>query len=244
VFTTEERKAIREQLDRIVVSSPFRHGKRCPKLLRYVVEYALEGHAETIKERALGAAVFELEPDYDTALHPVVRMTAAEIRKRLKEYYGTPGREREIRIDLPRGAYVPAIVFPQIAVQEEPVPAPRRNAITSHWRLATSFTIFAALCVSVGWRIFAQNTALASFWSPVLDSKSNVLVCMPNPADLLVVRGALATNPQQLLNPTALSSGQIHDRTSFSDSVALSSVGGFSGAEEERSLCAAQATSR
>src|SRR5580693_8234117 len=46
VFTVEEREAIREQVDRLLVSSTFRHGKRCPKLLRYIVEYALDGNTE------------------------------------------------------------------------------------------------------------------------------------------------------------------------------------------------------
>jgi hypothetical protein len=228
VFTTEERKAIREQLDRLIVSSAFRHGKRCPKLLRYVVDYALAGHTESVKERALGTAVFELEPDYDTALHPVVRMTAADIRKRLKGYYQTPGREHEIRVELPRGAYIPVFTFPEIA-SEDPAPIIQPSFVGRHWRVAISFALLAALCVSVGWKIFAQTTALASFWEPVLDSKASVLLCIPNPTDLVAVRTALATNPQLLLNPTAFVAAPTRDRTSFSDSVALSSVGRFLG---------------
>jgi hypothetical protein len=228
MFTAEERKAIREQLDRIVVSSPFRHGKRCPKLLRHVVEYVLGGNTASIKERALGTALFELEPNYDTALHPVVRMTAVEIRKRLTDYYATPGRENELHIDLPRGSYVPTFTFPQPPRIREPVlpvSSAAQHALNRHWRLATLFILCVAVCVTVGWKIFAQTTALASFWSPIIDSKARVLVCMPNPADLAAVRGALATNPQQLLSSPALLQPIIHDRTSFSDSVALSSVG-------------------
>ena len=233
MFTAEERKAIREQLDRIVVSSPFRHGKRCPRLLRYVVEYVLDGNTASIKERALGTALFELEPNYDTALHPIVRMTAVEIRKRLTEYYATPGRESELRIDLPRGSYIPAFRFPQPPVMRDVLPplAHQHSASTlsGHWRLAMLFILCAAVSVTVAWKIFAQTTALASFWSPIIDSKAPVLVCMPNPGDLAAVRGALATNPQQLLNSAALPQPIPHDRTSFSDSVALSSVGRFLG---------------
>ncbi len=220
-------------MDRIVVSSPFRHGKRCPKLLRYVVEYVLDGNTASIKERALGNALFELEPNYDTALHPIVRMTAVEIRKRLAEYYATPGRERELRIDLPRGLYVPTFTFLQPPVIQEPLPPPVAqhsvNALNGRWRLAILFILCAAVSITVAWKIFAQTTAIASFWSPIIDSKAPVLVCMPNPADLAAVRGALATNPQQLLNSAALPQPIAHDRTSFSDSVALSFVGRFLG---------------
>lgn len=224
MFTAEDRKAIREQLDRIVVSSPFRHGKRCPKLLRYAVEYALGGNTSSIKERSLGAAVFDLEPDYDTALHPIVRMTAVEIRKRLNEYYSTPGRENELRIDLPKGSYVPTFTLTPRPSTLSVSPNPR-SLFGGYWRLGTLFSLCAVLCICVGWRIFAQTTALASFWSPIVDSQAAVIVCMPNPADLAAVRGALAQNPEQLLNSSPLPQAIIHDRTSFSDSVALSSVG-------------------
>jgi hypothetical protein len=96
--------------------------------------------------------------------------------------------------------------------------------------MAAIFSLCAVVCISVGWRIFAQTTALASFWAPMVDSQAPVLVCMPNPADLATVRGALAQNPQQLLDSPAAAQAPLHDRTSFSDSVALSSVGRLLGA--------------
>jgi hypothetical protein len=229
VFSTEERKAIREQVDRVVVSSLFRTSKRCPKLLRHVVEHAVVGNTDPIKERALGTALFDLEPSYDTALHPVVRMTAVEIRKRLKEYYQTPGREFEIRIELPRGSYVPTFAFPQNNADHESHSAVPESAINRHWQMVAIFGLVAVLCISIGWKIFAQNTALATFWGPILDSKTPILLCMPNPADLAVVRDALAKNPQGLLSLPVSAVLPTHDRTSFSDSVALSSVGRYLG---------------
>jgi len=102
-----EREAIREQLGRILASTLFRNSKRFPSLLSYTVECALRGSVEPLKERTLGVEVFGRQPDYDTTQDPVVRMTAVEIRKRLAQYYQTPGHENEIRIDFPPGSYVP-----------------------------------------------------------------------------------------------------------------------------------------
>ena len=51
IRTDAERKAIHEQLDRLLASPLFRHSKRYPNLLRYVVERALDGHAGELKER-------------------------------------------------------------------------------------------------------------------------------------------------------------------------------------------------
>ena len=125
-----EREVIREQLGRVLASSLFRNSKRFPNLLSYTVECALKGNAEPLKERTLGIEVFGRQPDYDTTQDPVVRMTAVEIRKRLAQYYQTPGHENEIRIDFPPGSYVPEFHPPvQVQVQVQEV-APVEGAPT------------------------------------------------------------------------------------------------------------------
>src|SRR5215469_10116942 len=103
---------IREQLERIVSSPLLRNSKRYPSLLRHVVEQSLDGHAHDLKERTLGIEVFGRSPDYDTNIDPVVRISAAEIRKRIAQYYHEPGHEDEIRIELPLGSYVPEFRLP------------------------------------------------------------------------------------------------------------------------------------
>src|SRR5690242_17881781 len=108
-----EAGAIREQVERITASAAFRSSKRYPDFLRYTVEHTLSGNIETIKERVLGVEVFGRDPNYDTSLDPVVRMTAAEVRKRLEQYYRARGREDEVRIDYPRGSYVPEFSWPK-----------------------------------------------------------------------------------------------------------------------------------
>src|SRR5579872_6609278 len=100
-----DRAAIQAQLERILANPLFTHSKRYPNLLRYVVERTLDGHPGELKERTLGIEVFGRDPDYDTNLDPVVRTTAAEIRKRLAQYYQEPNHETELRIDLPLGSY-------------------------------------------------------------------------------------------------------------------------------------------
>ncbi len=112
-FSEEEIREIRAQLERILDTHLFRISRRYPSLLRYVVEQTLEGHADRLKERTLGIEVFGRDPDYDTNEEPVVRMTAAQVRRRLQEYYQEPGRESELRIELPVGSYVPHFVRPE-----------------------------------------------------------------------------------------------------------------------------------
>jgi len=96
-----------QQLERIVSSNHFRNSKRYPSFLRHVVEHTVDEDSEVLKERNLGVEIFGRTSDYDTNADPIVRVTAGEVRKRLAQYYQTPGHENELRIDLPLGSYVP-----------------------------------------------------------------------------------------------------------------------------------------
>ena len=115
------RKELLEQLERIVSSSHFRNSKRYPSFLRFIVERTVEDNTEVLKERNLGTEVFGRPSDYDTNADPIVRVTAGEVRKRIAQYYQTPGHEAELRIDLPLGSYVPHFhsVLPAVELAEE-----------------------------------------------------------------------------------------------------------------------------
>jgi hypothetical protein len=76
------------------------------------VEQTLEGNEEDLKERTLGVEVFHRTPDYDTNLDPVVRLCAAEVRKRLAQYYQSPAHLGELRIELNPGSYIPVFSQP------------------------------------------------------------------------------------------------------------------------------------
>lgn len=98
---------IREQLKRLVAHPLFTNSRRYPVLLTYVVEQTLLGNASELKERTIGIEAFGREPDYDVNLDPVVRTTAAEVRKRLSQYYYNQDRAGEVVVELPVGSYVP-----------------------------------------------------------------------------------------------------------------------------------------
>ncbi|PWU12580.1 MAG: hypothetical protein C5B51_00375 [Terriglobia bacterium] len=177
-----ERKAIQEQLGRMLANPLFRNSRRYPNLLRYVVEHALQGQTGELKERTLGVEVFAREPDYDTNLDPVVRTTAGEIRKRIAQYYHEPGHEDEIRIDLPPGSYIPEFRVPSV----EPVPAPvavpdlaivpARRSPTGYWLLAS---ILPALLMILLWsKPWVTKSTLDRFWTPVVEVSNPVLLCV------------------------------------------------------------------
>jgi hypothetical protein len=104
---TSNAALVREQLNRLLGHPLFTNSKRYPVLLAYTVEQALLGNSGELKERTIGVEAFGREPNYDVNLDPVVRTTAAEVRKRLVQYYYSPDHAGELIIELQVGSYVP-----------------------------------------------------------------------------------------------------------------------------------------
>ena len=102
------------QLARLLGSPPFRSSRRCSDFLRYVVEESSAGRTDQLKERTVGVAVFDRDPDYDTNQDPVVRNTAGQVRKRLAQYYCEPGRERRFGSTCRRVLTSPKSMFPKL----------------------------------------------------------------------------------------------------------------------------------
>src|SRR5438128_577680 len=176
-----DRAVVREQLERMLADPLFKHSKRYPNLLRYVVERRLEDKAADLKERTLGVAVFGREPTYDTSTDPIVRATAGEIRKRIAQYYQEPGHEHEIRISLSPGSYIPEFNMP--AVPPAAPPAESSNEVTERPSRLKNRVIAAALVailfIVLLWiKPWSPRTALAEFWRPLLDSSNTVLICI------------------------------------------------------------------
>lgn len=205
-----EKEAIREQLVRLLANPFFSHSKRFPSFLRFVVEQRLAGDAENIKERTLGIEIFGRDVDYDTASDPIVRVTAAEIRKRVAQYYQDPAHKAELRITLPSGSYVPQFHWPKgdsdLALLE---PDPAIFAPIEHIPLPEArgrhrFSLMVALlCVTIAllsagavlvWQQM-HRSAFDFFWQPMLAPNDPVLLCIADQLEYSVIALRDAAEP-------------------------------------------------
>jgi hypothetical protein len=209
-----DKKAVQEQLERLLRNPHFSQSRRFPSFLRFVIDQTLIGRPDLIKERTLGIEIFGRDADYDTASDPIVRVTATEIRKRIAQYYQEPGHETELRLSLPSGSYVPQFHWPQALKQNESnemaavvtlpppvlvepwkapiaeVPAWRRL-----WRPATAVVLVAFVALLFGgaaylWRQ-AQRAPFNFFWGPVINTNEPVLFCVADQgATVIALRDA------------------------------------------------------
>ena len=121
-WTESDQKAIREQLVRILNSGPFHQSQRRQRFLEYLVNETLAGRGERLKGYNVALEVFDRPETFDPTVDPLVRIEAARLREKLREYYGTDGQGDPIHIDLPKGTYTPQIEFRQ-AASPNPWPA-------------------------------------------------------------------------------------------------------------------------
>ena len=117
--SAQEQDQVREQMSRLLETNYFKNSRRYPALFRFVVEETLQGRGEFLKERLLGIRVFDRAPDYDTATDPIVRVTIAEIRKRIAQYYHDEAHHLEMRIELLPGHYAPEFHFRKEVASEQ-----------------------------------------------------------------------------------------------------------------------------
>ena len=213
---------VREQLRRLLAHPLFSNSKRYPVLLAHTVERTLEGNGDELKERTIGVEAFGREPDYDVNLDPVVRTTAAEVRRRLIQYYYSPEHAGETIIELPVGSYVPLFREPsssQAPSAAEPVsPANGRDASSTalsadatllygFTRLQWTSIAIALLCAAVlGFAIGRVNlpkraSSLERFWEPITEGAGRSTYCVGQPRDALQGRRPYnEANPPRGLN--------------------------------------------
>jgi len=98
------------QMQRILESSIFVSAARSRQFLEFCVGRAMRGETSDLKETTIAIEVFLRAADYDPKVDPIVRVHARRVREKLDLYYRTTGANDPIRINLPKGGYVPQIL--------------------------------------------------------------------------------------------------------------------------------------
>lgn len=216
-----ERGAVLQQVEQLLASPLFHSSKRYPRFLRFVVAHVLAGQGDQLKERILGMEIFDRPADYDTNKDPIVRVTAAEIRKRVDHYYQDPKHSQEIRLFLPAGSYVPQFSWPghptgfpgrplgspsggsdaierQVASAIPAAPPSKRLSMDGgRLALALASAVLAIGITSATLWHASRPPILKQFWEPFVKSPEPVLFCVADQIQYATIRLRDAANPQR-----------------------------------------------
>jgi len=212
-----EKGAVQQQLERLLASTLFHSSKRYAQFLRFVVARTLEGHGHDLKERILGIEVFDRPSDYDTNIDPIVRVTAAEIRKRIDQYYQDPKHGQEIRFFLPSGSYAPQFSWPghpnglavappappngSSVITETGTESEKAKSVSHRWISAKGLLLILAILVTIAaagiWWRGSRPTILQEFWAPFVKSPDPAVFCIADQVQYASIRLRDAGDPQK-----------------------------------------------
>lgn len=187
-------EAVREHLRRILESAAFKGSERSREFLVVIVEKALAGRFEELKERVLGVELFGRDTSYDTGEDAVVRVTASDVRKRLMRYYSESGVNSDLRLEIPVGSYIPdfhwtaqdpavegPVLPPDPALDIPPVPpvASREGLARKPLLYVVAGFVLGILVCATGLRLLARGgVAEALPWSALLQNGRRLQVIL------------------------------------------------------------------
>ncbi len=116
----EKRKALEE----VLRSATFVRASQVRNFLRYICEMEFAGRGAALHEYLIGVEALGRPAAYSTEDDSSVRRRAYALRQKLDEVYAKELTDARIRIDVPKGSYVPRFT---------PVIAERSGPLDSEW---------------------------------------------------------------------------------------------------------------
>lgn len=157
---------VREHLDKILKSPEFENSDRLQRFLRFSVEAVLSGEQDKVKEYVIGREVFDRDDLYDPRVDPIVRVEARRLRKKLEAYYASSALADGMRLDFPKGSYIPAI---QVAPSSEAAPDGAQSRKLPWRRVAAACFVLAA--AAAVWLYFGERTGAPASTVAVLPAR-------------------------------------------------------------------------
>jgi hypothetical protein len=197
---------VRRELEVLLESKEFATSKRQSALLKYLCEKYVEGEGEALNEYRLALEVFNRNPEYSPAEDSIVRVQAHELRRRLNEYYLGEGKDRPLRITIPKGSYRPEFIRvehppasttpPESPLASTQVGEPTRSFLP-HVLIAITFVslgLNAWLLISSGKRRLGPSGGgvqperyglYRELFRTANEAPRRILICLSNPEVLL-----------------------------------------------------------
>lgn len=96
----------------------FKGSHKQREFLRFVVNETLENRHSQIKGYTIALQVYGRKEGFDSQIDPIVRVEAGRLRRAMDYYYLTDGITEPVRIEIPKGSYIPEFkAFPN-----QPIP--------------------------------------------------------------------------------------------------------------------------
>lgn len=157
--------------ERVANSRCFQRSSRLRDFLLYVVRCELEGKTGEISEQNIGERVFARRENYSPLDDNIVRVSARQLRVKLKEYYDSDGHDDPWVIEIPKGGYVPTFhsrAQEQEVVANEVRPPAGRQIYSRGVPWPVVALIVAAAFIAIWWGLSARRSSARANAEPDL----------------------------------------------------------------------------
>jgi hypothetical protein len=199
----------REAVDAILRSRTFHRCDQLKRFLRYICEAEWEGRRQDLTEYSVGVHALGRRADFNPEFDSTVRTRAHALRQKLNDYYAKEDPAATVRVELPRGSYVPCFTVqaapleaaPHVEPEHDvdplpwqsasPEPPPRRRGVWLPYALGLATAVLLAAGAVVGGWIrpgvrATVDPVVLDFWKPWLDSSEAAAICVSQPPQVWV----------------------------------------------------------
>ncbi len=189
----------RQALEAVVNSQVFARSAQLRSLLRYICEREIEGHPEQLTEYQIAVNVLGRSKDYNLSDDSAVRNRAYELRQRLEKFYQQEQPSAKVRIEIPRGSYVPQFLRRHAPPLPPAASNPRESAFVQTERKLSRrplpIWIVAALAISTGVLGLAIGLGLnrpqvagivRDAWGPLAEAGRDLTICVATNLHMIV----------------------------------------------------------
>jgi hypothetical protein len=142
---TDEDK--RTALEQALRTASFLRADQLRGFLRFICDMEIAGRGEELSEYVIGVEALGRPSGYSPGEDPVVRRRAVHLREKLDEVYAGELREARLRIELPKGRYVPRFVHvePSVVAETPEIASPAAAVARRQGRYGSAHLVAAFL---------------------------------------------------------------------------------------------------
>jgi len=187
-------------LEIVLNSQAFARADQLKRFLRYVCEMEIAGRGREITEYSIATEALGRPASYAPLEDSVVRTTARTLRQKLAAFYETEMPGAELRIEIPKGMYVPKFTEQNVTCAPRPLEGRALakaggsfadRTWLAHWKVAVMAVLVLLAASAMIWlaRAVPGGTAdplIREAWAPVAVPGPTVLLCLSTPLQMMV----------------------------------------------------------
>jgi hypothetical protein len=184
---------------------------RLARLLQYMGEKYFEGKIDDLQEYNIATEVLgRSQATFDPSQDALARVETHRLRKRLKEFYSSEGKDHPIQLSIAAGSYIPRFVRPGTSSPDSPsgsempesaAPSGGTGFLVARAVRSWKFGLLAVMLVLMGfgaYRLFRPGASLKEGQSDAKPVSGNVSPALPSdlPTPPIRILAGYADNPR------------------------------------------------